>query len=111
MLVNDKKIQELNQKYLHRDKPTNVLAFSMRKGEFSIIHPDILGDIVISVETAKKQSNKFGLDQIEMIILLLVHGILHLIGYDHEGSKKEARRMAIKQKKLFKLAIERNSSI
>lgn len=78
----------------------------MRKGEFSIIHPDILGDIVISVETAKRQSNKFGLDQIEMIILLLIHGILHLIGYDHEGSKKEARRMAIKQKKLFKLAIE-----
>jgi probable rRNA maturation factor len=75
----------------------------MRKGEFSTLHPQLLGDLVISVETAKRQSNRFGLDPMEMVILLIIHGVLHLVGYDHEGSKKEALEMALKQKELFKL--------
>ena len=70
-------------------------------GEFSSLHPHLLGDLVISVETAKRQSNRFGLNEMQMLILLMVHGVLHLIGYEHEGSKKEAREMALKQKELF----------
>lgn len=101
LFVNDLQIQALNQRYLRRDKPTNVLAFPMRKGEFSILHPHLLGDIVISVETAKRQSNRFGLDEIGMIILLMVHGLLHLTGYEHEGTKKGAREMASRQRELF----------
>jgi len=102
LFVNDLQIQAFNQRYLRRDKPTNVLAFPMREGEFSTLHPHLLGDLVISVETAKRQSNRFGLDGMEMVILLMVHGILHLIGYEHEGTKKEARQMALKQKQLFR---------
>ena len=101
LFVNDLQIQTLNRRYLRRDKPTNVLAFPMRKGEFPILHPHLLGDLVISVETAKRQSNRFGLDEMGMIILLMVHGVLHLIGYEHEGTKKGAREMAIKQTELF----------
>lgn len=101
LFVNDREIQTLNRKYLHRDKPTNVLAFPMREGEFSTLHPHLLGDLVISVETAKRQSNRFGLDEMEMVILLLVHGVLHLIGYEHEGTKKSAGEMTLKQKELF----------
>lgn len=101
LFVDDIQIQSLNRKYLHRDKPTNVLAFSMRQGEFSNLHPHLLGDLVISVETAQRQSSRFGLNTMEMVVLLVVHGILHLIGYDHEGTKKEAREMALKQKQLF----------
>jgi len=101
LFVNDLQIQVLNQRYLRRDKPTNVLAFPMRKGEFSTLHPHLLGDLVISVETAKRQSNRFGLDEMEMVILLMVHGVLHLIGYEHEGTKKGAREMTLKQKELF----------
>jgi probable rRNA maturation factor len=101
LFINDLEIQELNQRYLRRDKPTNVLAFPMRSGEFSILHPHLLGDIVISVETAKRQSNRFGLNHMGMIILLMVHGVLHLIGYEHEGTKKEAREMAAEQRELF----------
>ena len=101
LFVNDLQIQALNRRYLRRDKPTNVLAFPMRKGEFSTLHPHLLGDLVISVETAKRQSNRFGLDEMEMIILLMVHGVLHLIGYEHEGTKKGAREMTLKQKELF----------
>ena len=101
LFVNDLQIQTLNRQYLHRDKPTNVLAFPMRKGEFSTLHPHLLGDLVISVETAKRQSNRFGLTEIEMVILLMVHGVLHLIGYDHEETKKGAKEMAFKQKEIF----------
>ena len=106
LFVNDLQIQALNQRYLRRDKPTNVLAFPMRKGEFSILHPHLLGDIVISVETAKRQSNRFGLNEMGMIILLMVHGVLHLIGYEHEGTKKGAREMAVRQRELFQQVIQ-----
>ena len=101
LLVDDARIQDLNRRYLNRDKPTNVLAFPMREGEFSTLHPHLLGDLVISAETAKRQSNRFGLDKMEMVILLMIHGVLHLIGYEHEGTKKEARKMTLKQKELF----------
>jgi len=107
LLVDDARIQDLNRRYLNRDKPTNVLAFSMREGEFSTLHPHLLGDLVISVETAKRQSNRFGLDEMEMVILLMVHGVLHLIGYEHEGTKKGAREMTLKQKELFRIAIQK----
>jgi probable rRNA maturation factor len=106
LFVNDLQIQALNRRYLCRDKPTNVLAFPMRKGEFSALHPHLLGDLVISMETAKRQSNRFGLDDMEMVILLMVHGVLHLIGYEHEGTKKGAREMTLKQKELFQNVIK-----
>ncbi len=110
LLVDDARIQDLNQRYLGRDKPTNVLAFSMREGEFSTLHPNLLGDLVISVEMAKRQSRKSGFSPMEMIYLLMIHGILHLIGYEHEGSKREARKMALKQKELFLLVRKRGVS-
>lgn len=109
VLVDDRRIQELNRQYLHRDRSTNVLAFSMREGEFSAFQPHLLGDLVISVETARRQSNRFGLGEGEMVILLMVHGILHLLGYDHEGSSREAREMAAKQRELLNLVTEEKS--
>ena len=106
LLVDDVQIQALNLRYLHLDKPTNVLAFPMREGEFSNLHPHLLGDLVISVETAKRQMKQFGLDEMKMIILLMIHGILHLTGYEHEGTKKGAHEMAAKQKQLFLIATQ-----
>lgn len=108
LLVNDVQIQELNRRYLHRDKPTNILAFPMRKGEFSSLHPHLLGDLAISVETAQRQSNRFGLDDMGMVILLMIHGILHLVGYEHEGTRKGAREMSLKQKELFQYATQKS---
>ena len=105
LLVNDLRIRALNRKHLRRDQPTNVLAFPMREGEFSTLHPHLLGDLVISVETAKRQSKRFGLNEMEMVVLLMVHGALHLVGYEHEGTKKGAREMALKQKELLGRAI------
>ena len=104
-LVGDGQIRELNRRYLDRDKPTNVLAFSMREGAFVSLHPQLLGDVVISVDTARRQSNRFGLKEMEMVILLMIHGILHLLGYEHEGTKKGSNEMALKQKELFRRVI------
>lgn len=109
LLVDDSQIQELNRRFLGRDKPTNVLAFSMREGEDAVLHPNLLGDLVISIETAKRQSRQSGLNEMEMLVLLLIHGILHLLGYEHEGSKKDARKMTFIQKELFQKC--RNSEI
>ena len=107
LLVDDKQIQELNHRFLGRDKPTNVLAFPMRKGKGPVLHPNLLGDLVISAETAQRQSNRFGLNDFEMIILLMIHGLLHLVGYEHEGTRKGAQAMARKQKELLRLALKK----
>jgi probable rRNA maturation factor len=107
LLVDDAQIQDLNQRYLNRNKPTNVLAFSMKEGEFSTLHPQLLGDLVISVETARRQSDRFRLNKMEMITLLMVHGVLHLVGYEHERTRKGAREMTIKQKELFHCIVHR----
>jgi probable rRNA maturation factor len=106
LLVDDREIRELNHRFLGRSKPTNVIAFSMREGMHGSLHPNLLGDIVISIETAKRQSKQSGLNEMEMLTLLLIHGILHLLGYEHEGTKKGSREMAAKQKGLFQKVIK-----
>lgn len=111
LLVDDVRIQELNRRYLHRDRPTNVLAFSMKEGDFSTLHPHLLGDVVISIETAERESDRFGLKAGEMVLLLVIHGILHLMGYDHEKlGRKAAREMAARQKELLRLVTKRNEA-
>lgn len=107
LFVDDAKIRALNWQYLRRDKPTNVIAFPMQQGELSGLQPNLLGDIVISIETAKRQSHQFGLDELSMVTLLLIHGILHLLGYDHERSKKKAKEMALKQKQLLQKVLQK----
>ncbi|MCX8012338.1 MAG: rRNA maturation RNase YbeY [Desulfobacterota bacterium] len=100
-LVNDQKISKLNQQYLSRNYPTDVLAFSMKEGEFGEVNPYFLGDVVISVETAKRQAENAGCSFEEEISLLIIHGVLHLLGYDHENPGIRAREMRKKEKELL----------
>lgn len=93
VLVDDAIIGRLNQDYLSRSGPTNVIAFPMGEGEFGQVHPELLGDVVISVETALNEAPETGYSLEEMLDFYLIHGILHLMGYDHEGSAGEAARM------------------
>jgi probable rRNA maturation factor len=106
-LVDDREITELNQKYLHRSHPTDVLAFPMREGAFSEINPQLLGDVVISVETAKRQAEEKGHSLAEEVCFLLIHGILHLFGYNHETPTSDAKTMRKKEKELFRLMREK----
>ena len=100
LLVDDAVIASLNQTYRGVAGPTDVLAFPMSEGRFGSSWPDLLGDVVISAETARRQAGGRGRDLRAELALLLVHGILHLVGYDH-GSVKERRRMWRKQREIL----------
>jgi len=103
LLVDDQHIETLNIEYLNRKGPTNVIAFSMREGQFNDITPNLLGDVVISVETAKKEAHAANISMQNRFNQLLIHGILHLVGYDHEKTQKEAKRMEKKSNELLAL--------
>ncbi len=103
LFVSDREIQTLNHKYRGKTKPTDVLSFPLQEGGESHLSSQVaaLGDIVISVETAKRQAQKFGKTFEEELKFLLIHGFLHLLGYDHEKSKKEEKRMHRQEKILW----------
>ena len=85
-LTDDENIHELNKKFRGIDRPTDVLSFALRESdEPKILNAEIetLGDIIISVERAKLQAEEFGHSFLREIIFLEVHGLLHLLGYDH----------------------------
>jgi probable rRNA maturation factor len=100
--VDDGEIQVINRDYLQRDKPTNVISFAMQEGEGSGIQPSLLGDIVISAETAARDAAEAGVSFESELFFLLLHGILHLLGYDHErGSEADAQQMEAREQELF----------
>jgi len=101
LIVDDDKIAPLNQQYRGRSGPTNVLAFSMNEGAFADIMPHLLGDVVISAETCLREAQSSGIDVDQHFTELLIHGILHLFGYDHEISETEERRMAAKSEEIL----------
>ena len=106
MFVGDHRMRGLNRRYRGKDRTTDVLAFAMR--DAFMPHalrrmPDMLGDVVISVPTAWRQGKEAGRSLDEELACLLVHGILHLCGYDHERSEKEARRMHRRERMLLRM--------
>lgn len=86
-LLDDAGIRELNRRYRGKDAPTNVLAFPMGEEEPPVL---LLGDVVISVETARSEAEEEGKEIEEKLAHLVVHGVLHLLGYDHETDAEEA---------------------
>jgi probable rRNA maturation factor len=102
-IVDDARIQRLNARYRGIDRPTDVLAFAMREGEFVHLHPQLLGDLVISAETALRQAHARHHSLAEELTHLLIHGTLHLLGYDHEVSPADARLMRAKERALWRL--------
>jgi probable rRNA maturation factor len=97
LFVDDKEIREINRHYLSRDYPTNVISFSLTEGEFGDINPDILGDIVISAETAFNDAEKSGIAFNDELAFLMIHGVLHLLHYNNENAS-EANTLTMKKK-------------
>jgi len=89
LITSDEEIKELNKLYRNKDRPTDVLSFPM--GE-EIGGWKLLGDVVISIDTARAQAKELGISLEEEVKRLLIHGIVHLLGYDHELGEEEERR-------------------
>ena len=120
LLTDDADIKHLNRDYRGVDAPTDVLAFAMREGEDGNVNPNVLGDLVISLETASRhvtigdqfsatrssletEKRKTTYDSLETeVALLAIHGALHLLGYDHQ-TQEEAAVMFEKQNTIFGL--------
>lgn len=113
LLTDDEEIQSLNKKYRNIDTPTDVLAFSQveklnnlpalnSKEEF------LLGDIVISVETAQRQAVELGHSLLYELILLSVHGFLHLLGFDHDYEKKNDKMKSLEKEIIDTVLINKN---
>lgn len=100
LFTDDSGIKALNRQYLGKNRPTDVLSFPMDD-------PSIIGDIVISVERAKAQSKEFGVRLNEELARLLVHGLLHLLGYDHVRGGSQAKRMRDREEGLMGLFREK----
>jgi probable rRNA maturation factor len=105
LFVGDRRMRGLNHRYRGKDRVTDVLAFAMREAfrpHATRPSPKMLGDVVISVPTAWRQAKEAGRSLDEELTWLLVHGILHLCGYDHERSEKDARRMHRRERMILR---------
>ncbi len=99
-ICDDTYIHQLNKEYRGKDKSTDVLSFPMLEFDTPNI-VTLLGDIVISVDTAEKQAQEFGNSLERELCFLAVHSSLHLLGYDHETSEEDEKYMLSKQKEIL----------
>jgi rRNA maturation RNase YbeY len=97
LFVNNKKITELNRRFFGKGRPTNVISFSYI-GE---LPGEIAGEIVISAEKARDEAERSGMHFYERLFALIIHGLLHVVGHDHEGDRNQGRRMRYREKKLL----------
>jgi probable rRNA maturation factor len=104
VFVNDLYIRALNKSYRGKDAPTDVLSFNY---DFSEGGDGLIGEVYISVETAVRQAKEHGFSLSEELSKLLVHGVLHIHGYDHEEDEDYQKMYIVEQKVLGKLAGEK----
>jgi len=100
--IGDPEMAELNGQYRNKPYPTDVLSFPQREGDGAGVESFMLGDVVISVDTAARQAREAGHSVEREIMILLAHGLAHLLGYDHELGPKDARA----QKRMEKTLLE-----
>ena len=104
VLVGNDEIQRLNRKFRGKDYPTDVLSFPVENGPPG---PErLLGDVIISVDKAREQAKERGRSFDEEMVTLLIHGVVHLLGYDHERSAKDARAMTRLEKRIYRALCE-----
>lgn len=93
MLTDDETVHQLNREYRGIDRTTDVLSFSQREGDSEDGWDNLLGDVIISLEQAQRQAAEYGHSMAREVGFLTAHGILHLLGWDHENPEDEARMM------------------
>jgi probable rRNA maturation factor len=100
--VDDEEMQELNERHRKKKASTDVLSFPMHDNEFARIRPELLGDVVISVPRAQQQAKVYGHSVQHEITKLLIHGVLHLVGYTHDCEETE-RKMRLKEEECLEI--------
>jgi probable rRNA maturation factor len=105
-LVDDATIRELNRDYRHKDRPTDVLAFPLVEARGPQKAAGLLGDVIVSIPTARRQARAHRRPLLDELTMLLAHGLLHLCGYDHATDAQE-RVMTAKTEELCALAAAR----
>ena len=96
VFVSDGAIKELNRRFRGKNYPTDVLSFPTAAATFEIEHQSLLGDVVISVERATAQAKEHGLSFSDEVRQLILHGLLHLCGHDHETDRGEMNRLELR---------------
>ena len=104
-LIGNVEMRKLNAKYRKKDYPTDVLSFPIE----GVVPEEarLLGDVIISVEKAAEQAKARGHSSEQELITLLIHGVVHLLGYDHERSARDARAMGRLEKRIYRQLCER----
>jgi probable rRNA maturation factor len=104
LIVGDQKIKTLNRKFRHKDKVTDVLSFSQKEGQKIVLpsaYSQYLGDIMICLPQVKRQAEKFGHSLKWEFSLLLIHGLLHLLGYNDQTDAQYQKMKVIQDKILM----------
>jgi probable rRNA maturation factor len=101
VFANDTLMQALNRTYRHKDQTTNVLAFPQPPAEPGEADSALLGDVIVSLPAAAREARVLRQSLEDRVLYLLIHGILHLLGYDHEGSEDEGQRMAVREQEIL----------
>ena len=101
VFCDDTHIRVLNRDHRGIDRPTDVLSFAMQEGEHTLEEDPVLGDLVVSMDTARRQARELGHELSHELRVLLVHGLLHLLGYDHETGEEDAAEMRAAEQKLL----------
>ncbi len=104
-LIGNQEMQKLNARYRRKDYPTDVLSFPAGAGP--PVETLLLGDVIISVQKAAQQAKERRHDLEHEMITLLIHGVVHLLGYDHERSPKDARAMKRVERRIYRCLCER----
>jgi len=103
LVVDDDEMARLNGQYRRIPSTTDVLSFSMLEGELGDVCPELLGDVVLCAPVARRMALRGGFPLQEILDILLIHGILHLLGYDHVQSPEEARLMEARSLEMLAL--------
>ena len=102
VFVSDRRMQRLNRTYRQKNAPTNVLAFPQAPGFPGAASAPLLGDVIVALPTAAREAQQLQQSLEERVIYLVLHGLLHLLGYDHEQSVTERRRMTALEAKVLR---------
>ena len=105
--VSAERIRTLNREYRFKDESTDILSFVANEGEFGGIETPVLGDLVISVDDLKENCDYFSVEMSEELIRLLVHGTLHLLGWDHTTNDQSEPMLVMQEKVVTAIQKER----